>query len=140
MKNLTFILLFLLIGSYLKATPKISSSTNLMAVDSFHKIWKFIKVEPIKDIGGDMITVENYDLWDLKKKDTLSYTLKDSVGVIHSISYKLINNAIVLQSPNKESNVAVQYKIAELTSDTLKLILHVTYKEKEKTKEQDLIA
>lgn len=76
---------------------------------------------------------------DLTKKDTLSYTIKDSAGVTHSIKYKMINNAIVLQFPNNENNIAFQFKISELATDKLKLILHVIYTKKEVTKDEDII-
>ena len=96
----------------------------------------------MKDPNGTLRTVaiDNYDLWDLTKKDTLSYSIKDSIGVIHSIGYKMINNALVLQFPDKKNNVAVQFKIAELTADKLKVILHVTYTMKEAIKDEDIIA
>lgn len=122
--------------------PKKTPQVKTISIDSIHKIWKLRKVELMKDPNGTLRTVaiDNYDLWDLTKKDTLSYSIKDSIGVIHSIGYKMINNALVLQFPDKKNNVAVQFKIAELTADKLKVILHVTYTMKEAIKDEDIIA
>jgi len=108
------------------------------ALDSLHKIWKFRKLEPVHGSNGGMGSIENYDLWDLTKKAILSYTTKDPAGVTHSVRYKIVNSAIVLQFPNNENNVDVQFKISELTSNRLKVILHVTYM-KEVIKDEDLI-
>ena len=115
--------------------PHRENRTNKSTLDSLHKIWKFKTVELIEDPSGAMRTVniENYELWDLTKKDTLTYSLKDSIGVSHSVRYKIVDNAMVLQFPNNENNMVVQFKIADLTSDRLKVILHVTYTIKDPT-------
>lgn len=109
--------------------------------DSIYKVWKFKTVKPVKDSSGVLKegSIKNYDLWDLTKKGTLSYTVTDSPGTIHSVPYQMINNAIVLQLPNNENNLAVRFKITELTSDKLKLIVHVTYTIKGKTRDEDII-
>ncbi len=86
-----------------------------------------------------MGSLENYDLWDLTKEDTLSYTIKDSIGVAHSVGYKIVNNATVLQFPDNENNVAVQFKISKLTADELKLILLISYTYEGKIKDEDVI-
>lgn len=65
--------------------------------------------------------------------------MKDSLTVVRSIPYKIINKAIVLQFPDNKNNVEVRFKISELTSDMLKLILHETYTIKEKMKDEDIV-
>jgi len=122
--------------------------------DSIYKLWKFKKVEPPQNYGGGMVSIDKYDLWDLTKKGILSYSLVDSPAVFHAIPYKLINNAIVLQIPDKQSKADdvqsktgyvqfktgdVQYKIKELTSTELKLIIHVTFNDQGKIQDFDMI-
>ena len=133
MKYLTFILLTSFIA--LNHPKALSQTTNMLIPDSLHKVWKFKTAELVKDPSGALRTVniENYDIWDLTKKDVLTYSIKDSVGVTHSIAYKMSNNAMVLQFPNNENNAVVQFKISELTSNRLKVILHVTYTIKDVT-------
>ena len=117
-----------------------SDSTKKSAQGSLYKIWKFKKIELIKDPTGRLSSVatENYDLWDLTKKDTLIYSIKDSAGVTHSASYKIVDNAIVLQFPNNENNTLVKFKISELTANKLKLTLHVTYFYEGKSRDKDI--
>jgi len=116
--------------------------------DSIYKIWKFKNAELVKDTSSVLKTVdiEKYDLWDLTKKGTLSYTVTDSPGVTHSQPYKLLKNAIVFQFPNSENKFVVKFKITKLTSEELILILHVTYTivdktyaGKEKNRDEDLL-
>jgi len=118
-----------------------SDTTNKFKQYSLHKIWKFKNVELIKDPTGALssVAIDNYDLWDLTKKDTLIYSIKDSVGITHSIAYKIVNNAIVLQFPNNGNNILVKFKISELTADKLKLTFHVTYFSKGKNKDEDIL-
>lgn len=85
------------------------------------------------------VSIENYDLWDLTKRDTLKYTLKDSLNVTHSIPYRIVDNGILLQLPKNEQNIVLLFKIAELNADELKLVMHVTYTQKGKTKSEDIV-
>jgi hypothetical protein len=121
--------------------------------DSIYRIWKFKKIEIPKSYGSGMGTIDKYDTWDLTKPGILSYTLADS-GVFHTMPYKIINNAIVLQFPDKPNNTEdvhsktsfvqlktgnVQYKIEELTTTELKLIMHLTFDDKGKIHDFDLV-
>jgi hypothetical protein len=63
----------------------------------------------------------------------------NGVGVIHSIKYKMVNNAIVLPLPNHKNNTDVQFKISKLTADELKLFPYITYTYESKIKDEDVI-
>jgi hypothetical protein len=132
-------------------TRLVHSDTS--AQDSIYRIWKFKKMEMPQDFKGGM-GIDKYDTWDLTKKNVLSYSVADSPTVVHSISYKLINNAIVLQLPDKQNNADeaqsktgyiqfktgdIQYKIKELTSTELKLIMHVKFNYEGKMHEADFV-
>ena len=106
---------------------------------SIYRLWKFKKFELPPGFGAGMGSIENYDLWDLRKKDVLSYSVADSPGVFHPIPYALINNAIVLKFPDKKDNADVQFKIKELTDKTLKVIIHIKFIEDGKMQDLDLI-
>lgn len=113
--------------------------------DSIYRMWKFKKIEIPPNYNIGMASIENYDTFDLRKKGVLSYSLADSPTVFHEVAYKLINNAIVLQFPDKKAGVNVEYKIdvqyriKEQTSTTLKLIMHITDSEKGEIKDFDVV-
>lgn len=140
MNYLSLILfLFLLNPTHINAMPKNINGVNKTAPDSLHKVWKFKTLEPVPGSKGGMGSIEDYDLWDLTKMDTLSYTTKDSVGIFHSKRYKIINNAIVPQLPNNEGNNNFQFRISKLTGNLLKLILNITYNVNGVVKNEDVI-
>jgi len=122
--------------------------------DSIYKVWKFKKIEIPKSYQGGMGIIDNYDTWDLTKSGILSYNLVESPKVFHAASYKIIDNAIVLQFPDKPDNADdvpsktdyvqfktgdVLYKIKELTSTELKLIMHLTFNHEGKAHDFDLV-
>lgn len=126
--------------SSIKAVQKSNSGMQSIKQDSIYKIWKLKTLEPAPNFkGGNMVAVEKYDLYDLTKKGTLRYTVADPAGVFHSQQYKLIDNAIVFQFPNSVNNFVIQFKIAELSSDELKLIMHMTYNDKGKLLDEDFV-
>ncbi|HEY4195822.1 MAG TPA: hypothetical protein VGM63_09830, partial [Mucilaginibacter sp.] len=52
---------------------------------------------------------------------------------------KIINNTLLLKVPDNEQNLAVRFKITELTDVELKLTMHVTCTIKGKTIDEDII-
>jgi hypothetical protein len=114
--------------------PRLETSLQ----DSIYRLWKFKKIELPQNFGGAM-GIDKYDLWDLRQKDVLNYSVTDSPGVFHAIPYKMINKAIVLQFPDKQNNVDVQFKIKELTATTLKVIMHVRFNQEGKILDKDVV-
>jgi len=115
----------------------IHSDTSVQ--DSIYKIWKFKKVEILQNFGGGMFAIDKYNTWDLTKGGVLRYDVADSIGAFHEIPYKLIDNAIVLQLPDKTGYVDFRYKIKELTSTKLKVIMHIKFNDEGKIQDLDLV-
>lgn len=134
MKYLAVVLLLSLVN-----LTHANAMSNKPDLDSLFKVWKFKTLEPASGNKGGMGSIEDYDLWDLTKKDTLSYSTKDSVGVFHSRKYKIINNAIVPQLSNNEGNNNFRFKISELTANSMRLILNVIYTLNKVVKDEDVI-
>jgi len=109
------------------------------ARDSIYRIWKFNKVEILQNFDSGMFAIDKYNTWDLTKGGVLRYDVADSLRAFHEVPYKLIDNAIVLQFPDKKADYDVRYKIKELTSTTLKVIMHITFNDEGKIHDLDLV-
>ena len=84
------------------------------------------------------VDIDNYNTWDLTKRGVLRYSITDTPGLFHTVPYKLINNTITLQSPDKKDNV-IKFKIKQLTATTLQLIVNVTCNPGGKLIDRDLV-
>jgi len=124
-------LCLIILASLTVNLSKATQNTHTHPQDSIYKVWRFTGVDFVKSSGTAEfscpidIDMNNYDIWDLTKKGELRYSITDTPGVFHSAPYKLINNAITLQFPDKRNNIT-SFKIKQLTATTLKLIIHVT--------------
>ncbi|HEY4324460.1 MAG TPA: hypothetical protein VGN20_10755 [Mucilaginibacter sp.] len=85
-----------------------------------------------------MVSIEIFDVLDLTNKDTLTYSIVGSSEKKQSLPYKIIDNAIIIQ--NQSTNTHVEYRISELTTNELKLVIHATFQDKDSKKaEVDLV-
>jgi len=127
MKHLTFILLLSLLSLiHVKAMPKNVPGFNEVAPDSLHKIWRF---KSLKTLVNGMFSLPDIYLLDLRRKDSIFYIDKNGKQKYPTVAYKIIDNAIVIQTDYKDSLqdkdnlVKVKFKISELTDTKLKLIV-----------------
>ena len=76
---------------------------NETAPDSLHRVWKF---KSIKLLVDGMFSLPEIYLMDLRRKNSVSYIDKDGKQKDHPLEYKIIDNAIVIQSedPNDLNN------------------------------------
>jgi len=127
MKHLTFILLLSLLSLiHVKAMPKNVHDFNEVAPDSLHKIWRF---KSVKILVSGMFSLPEIYLLDLRRKDSIFYIDKNGKQKDPPVAYKIIDNAIVIQTNDKDSLqdkdnvVKVKFIISELTDTKLKLIV-----------------
>ncbi|WP_394772479.1 hypothetical protein [Mucilaginibacter sp.] len=91
---------------------------------TIHKIWKFKSFKPLPRAG--MGGFDKIDILDLTNEKFLTSYPDRYKKESQQAAYEIVNNAIVIKIPDKESNM--ELKIKTLTTNTLTLIIRIFYK------------
>jgi len=104
---------------------------------TIHKIWKF---KTSKLIATDtVVKFQKIDKLDLTNAKFLTVYPDRNKKLSQQAGYEIVNNTIVIKGQDKEGNFVL--KIKSFTANTLRLIVHTSYKSKidDKQMEVDLL-
>jgi hypothetical protein len=97
----------------------ISTKRNLL-----YRNWKFKQAVPSVGGGLSMFTMPYPEIFDLTIVGTLLHSTREAPAKFEIGYYELINDSLVMLVPGNEG-AKVEFKILELTQNTLKLMLHL---------------
>jgi hypothetical protein len=129
------LLAFSLTCANAKSMSKKSLTADTAMKTTIHKIWHFksFKPLPFDGMGG----FDKMDILDLTNNKFLTIYPDRNKKESHQAAYEIVNDAIVINPTNKETNM--ELKIKTLTINKLTLIVRVFVKTDGKQTEVDLL-
>ncbi len=122
--TLFYLFVFLLTLVNIKCLAEKRGVADTAMKKTIHKIWQFKSLNPLP--GAGMGGFEKFDILDLTNNKFLTIYPDRNKKELQQAAYEIVNNAIVIKIPDKETNM--EFKIKTLATNTLTLIVRIFIK------------